>query len=110
MWMMSVLSSSPRLLDGLDDAADLVIRVLDRCGKDFHPPGTDLFIQLAKRIPWRNGRRHGREFGAGRNDPEFYLSRQDSLPEFVIAVVELALVFFDELVGTPIGALCPFGA
>ncbi len=41
--MMSVLSAMAHLLDGLDDAADLVVGVLLEAGIDFHLAGVDAF-------------------------------------------------------------------
>ena len=82
-----------RLLDGLDDAADLVVGVLDRAAEDFHPAGADLLVGVAELVPRRQGRGPRRELGAGRDDPQLLLPRQDALAELVVAVVELAPVF-----------------
>ena len=95
--MMSVLSSSPRLLDGLDDAADLVVGVLDRAAEDLHPAGADLLVGVGELVPRRQGRGPWRELGVGRDDPQLLLPRQNAVTQLVVAVVELAPVFLDEL-------------
>ena len=41
------------LLDRLDDAADLVVGVLDRGAEDFHPAGADLLVQVGEVVPRR---------------------------------------------------------
>ena len=81
-----------RLLDGLDDAAGLVIGVLERAAEDLHPAGADLLVGVAQFLPRRDARGAWRELGVGRDDPEFLLACQGALTEPVIAVVELASV------------------
>ena len=52
-----------RLLDGLDEAAGLVIGVLERAAEDLHPAGADLLVGVAQLLPRRDARGAWRELG-----------------------------------------------
>ena len=89
------------LLDGLDDATDLVVGVLDRRAEDLHPAGTDHLVGVGDVVPRRQRRRAWGELGVGRDDPQLLLPRQGPVAERVVAVVELAAVALDELARHP---------
>ena len=93
------------LLDRLDDAADLVVGVLDRGAEDLHPAGADLLVDVGDLVPRRERRRPWRQLGVGGDDPALLLPRQDVVAELVVAVVELAAVPLDELTRHPDGRL-----
>ena len=98
------------LIDGFDDAAHLVIRVLDRAAEDLHPASADALVRVRQLVPRRNPVWPGLELRVVRHDPELLLAGQDPIAEHVIAVVETASILIDPLAGTPTGGLCALGA
>lgn len=79
-------------VDGLDDAADLMIRVFDRAAEDLHPPGADALVGFSQLLPRRDPLGPGLEPRVARNDPELLLAGQDAVAEYVVAVVEPASI------------------
>ena len=77
------------VLDGLDDAADLVVVVGLISGKDIGLPDEQLLLLRRELIPLlENLLRPRRELGSCRNHPEPLLVLKNLLPQLVPAVVE----------------------
>ena len=77
------------VLDGLDDAADLVVHVRLIGGKDFHLLDIELLLLGCTIIPVLDDvRRPGLQLRVGRNDSETLLIGEDGFTQLVPAVVE----------------------
>ena len=80
------------VLDGLNDAADLVVRVRQVGTVDVGLLDEELLRIPAERIPLRQSLRPGGQLGVGGHDPEPLLVGEDGLAQFVPAVVEQVLI------------------
>ena len=76
------------LLDGLDDAADLVVDIGHIGGPDVDLAEIELLLVGGQRLPLRQEVRPGRQLGVRRHDAELLLVREDALGDGVPAVVE----------------------
>ncbi len=94
-----MLSSWPSLVNGIEQAADLVVAVFAEGGIDFHLAGEELFLVGGERVPILDGLRFGGELRAGRNNAEFDLTGERLFAHLVPALIELALVLFDPFLG-----------
>ena len=81
------------VLDGLDDAAYGIIRVLLIPGIHFHLVGVQLLGRGRDRVPSRKRRGARSEFRIRRNHTKFFLAGKGLFAQLVPALVELALVF-----------------
>ncbi len=100
--MISVLSRSPRLVDGVEQASDVPVGVLGVTGEDLHLAGVELLLGVGERVPGREEVRPRGEFGILRDDPKLLLACDDFFAQLVPALVEFALVlvgpFFGDVV------------
>ena len=80
------------LLDRVDDAADVVVRVLGEPGIDLHLTGVEGPQRVRNVVPCWEGVVTGRELGVLRDHAEFLLAGERLLPQPVPALIELPLV------------------
>ena len=95
--MISVLSSSPIVLDFVDQPAHVPVGILREAGENFHLARVQFLFGVAERIPGRVRIGSGRQLGVRRDDAEFLLALEGPLAVLIPAVVELALVFVSPL-------------
>ena len=96
--MTSVLSSSPSVLDRVEDAADLVVAMRQAAGVDLHHVGEDLLLVGVERIPRAEcPSDRGVSFVFGGTTPSFFCRAKRLLAHLVPALVELALELRDPL-------------
>jgi hypothetical protein len=90
---------NPEVLDCVDQASHLVVRLLEESGVDLHLLGQDR-LELGRHVvPRRDlGVAFG-EFGVLRDDAQLLLLGQNPLAQHIPAVVELALVLVRPLLG-----------
>ena len=81
-----------KLLNGVDDAADVVVGVLRVPGVDLHLAGVEDLEVFRYVIPRREGVGAWRQLGAGGDHPELLLAGEGLLAEAVPSLVELPLV------------------
>ena len=87
----------PHLVDRVDEAADLDVRVFGVARVHLHLPGQNLLRVVRERVPLGDVRRVRGELGARRHQAHLDLPRQGLLAELVPALVELALVLVQPL-------------
>ena len=83
------------LADGIDQAADVVVGVIDEGGECFDLAEEEALLVGGEGVPILDGVRLGSEFGALRHDAQGNLPGQGFLADFVPALVEFALPFGD---------------
>ncbi len=81
-----------QLVDGVDEAADFVVRALHQGRVHFHLPGEDLLLVGRERRPFLDVRGVLGQLRVGGHDAHLLLPRQDLLTQLIPALVELALV------------------
>ena len=89
----------PELLDGVDDASDVVVGVLREPGIDLHLAGVEGPQILGDPVPGREGRVARGQLGVRRDHPELLLTGERLLAQLVPALVELTLVLVGPRVG-----------
>jgi hypothetical protein len=95
----------PRLLYGIEQAADMIIGVRQSARVDLHHPAVGAFLVRRQGVPrWDLFRPLG-QLGTGRNDAELDLPGQRLLANFVPALVELAFLFRDPVFGRVMGRM-----
>ena len=85
-----VADSEP--VEFVDQAPGLRVGVLGVAGEDFHQSPLEGLFVLGDILPGGERLRPRRQFGVGRDVPQFLLSREDALAHGVPAIVELAFV------------------
>ena len=83
------------LVEGVEQAPDLLVGVGHESGEHFHEPRRDRLVAIGVLVPRRNLGRASRERGVGWDDPEFELTTEDPLAQGIPTVVELTLEAFD---------------
>src|SRR5271170_2174183 len=76
-----------------------MVGVLEKCRIDLHLPGKDWPHLLRHLVPGGNFSRSLREFGVTRDDPEFLLAGEDLFAQLVPALIKLAFVLADPVLG-----------
>ena len=94
-----------RLLDGLDQPADLRVRVLAEAGVDLHLTTKQFLLVIRELVPILNGFRFGRELRALRDDAQLDLPSQSLFAELVPPSIELALVLGDPFLRDMMGRM-----
>ena len=85
--------------DGVDDAADLVVGVIEEGGEGFDLAGEERLFLGGEMVPILDGLGFGGELGAFRNDAHGDLAFQRFLTDLVPALVEFALPLGDPIGG-----------
>ena len=86
-------------LEVVEQAANVVVGVGQKAGKDLHHARVELLLLRGERLPVWHVRVVTREFGALRDDAQRFLPGEDLLAVGIPAVVEHALVLVRPLLG-----------
>ena len=93
------------VFDGVDDAADVVVGVVEEGGEDLDLALEEGLLVIGEFVPILDGVRLGGELGALGDDAHLDLAGERFLAEFVPALVELAFPFGDPVGGHVVGGV-----